>query len=454
MLTILYISAFLLAIFSLVLIHEFGHFLVARIFKVKIERFSIGFGKPFYKWKHKKGSTEYVIAPILLGGYVKFLDTRETKVVADSDRHFAFDHKPILERLAIIAAGPVANIIFALFAFWLMLVIGFKLPKPIIGKVLHNSIASRVDMRAGEEIVKIDQINTRNWEEVIVAMVARVGDAGNLSITTQSLPLLPAQTYQLDLANWRIDSYDPNPLLDFGLVGYEPRVLPIISNVTRDSPAAKSGLRINDRIVAVEGQPVNDWKDFIELIKKYPEKQTKLSLERDGKAINLTVTTGSKFGAGWKKIGFLGVSSLSVEWPEQMLRKYQYTMWQACGEAWHKMQLFVGLNNIILTKLFIGKISFHILGGPIAIFTASGQALDQGFIMFLDFLAVLSLSLALVNLLPLPGLDGGYVVLLFIEAIMRRPISMRVQTLLLRLGIIFFIVLILQVTINDLKRLF
>jgi len=455
MLTLLYISAFLLAIFPLVLIHEFGHFLVARIFKVKVERFSIGFGKPFYKWKHKKGGTEYVIAPILLGGYVKFLDTRETKVVADSDRHLAFDHKPILERLAIIVAGPVANIIFALFAFWLMLVIGFKLPKPIIGKVLHNSIASRADMRAGEEIIKIDQINTRNWEEIIVAMLARVGDTGNLSVTTQSSPLLPAQkNYQLDLANWQIDSYEPNPLLGFGLVHYEPQILPIISNVTRDSPAAKSGLQINDRIIAIEGQPINNWKDFIELIKKYPEKQIKLSLERNGKVIDLIVTIGSKFGAGWKKIGFLGVNSLRVEWPEKMLRKYQCTMWRACGEAWYKMQLFVDLNSIILTKLFTGKISFHVLGGPIAIFTASGQALGQGFIMFLDFLAVLSLSLALINLLPLPGLDGGYVVLLFIEAIMRRPISMRVQTLLLRLGIIFFIVLILQVTINDLKRLF
>lgn len=453
MFTFLYILAFLLAIFPLVLIHELGHFLIARICQVKAERFSIGFGKPFYKWKHKKGNTEYVLAPVLLGGYVKFLDTRETKIVADSDRHLAFDHKPILHRIAIIAAGPIANIIFALFAFWLMLVIGFKLPKPIIGKVLPNSIASHANMHAAEEIIKIDQTSTRNWEEVIVAMVARIGDTGNLSVITQSSPLLPTQTHNLDLTSWQINSYEPDPLHDFGIIRYEPQISPIISSIAKNSSAAKYGVQINDRIIAIEGQTVSSWSDFIGLIKKYPEKQITLSLERNGKIIDLVVTVGSRLGVGWKKIGFLGITPSLVKWPEQMLRKHQYTAWQACGEAWHKMQLLIDLNNTVLIKLFTGKISFHVLGGPIAIFTASGQAFTQGFIVFLNFLAFLSLSLALINLLPLPSLDGGYIILLLIEAIIRRPIPMQIQTLLLRLGIIFFVVLILQVTVNDLKRL-
>ena len=196
------------------------------------------------------------------------------------------------------------------------------------------------------------------------------------------------------------------------------------------------------------------WEDFIGLIQKYPEQQIQLLIKRDGKIISLTVMTSWKFGVGWKKIGFLGVGSLPVIWPESMLREYKYTMWPAFKGAWYKMMLFIDLNHIVFSKLFTGKISFNVLGGPVSIFVASGQALGQGLVMFLGFLAIISLSIALINLLPLPGLDGGYIVLLFIEAVTRRPISMRFQMLLLRLGMILFMVLILQVTLNDLKRIF
>ncbi|EKE00735.1 MAG: hypothetical protein ACD_21C00285G0029 [uncultured bacterium] len=448
-----YTFSFLFAVLVLVLIHESGHFLVARLFKVKVERFSIGFGKPFYTWKNKKSGTKYALAPILLGGYVKLLDTRETKI-SSPNQHLAFDHKPILQRMAIILAGPMANIIFAFFALWLMFLIGFKLPKPIIGKIIPNSIASHANMRSGEKIITIDKHKTNNWEEVIIAMLARLGNTDYLSITTQSSPKLETKNYQLNLINWNIDSYEPNPLKDFGIVRYTPPVPPIINNISWNSPASKSGLQKNDRIISIDGQPVNNWEDFIDLIKKSPEKQINLLLKRDGKTINLTTTTGWKFGPKWKKVGFLGVGSLPIAWPDQMLREYKYTMWPAFSKAWHKTGLFVDLNKIIFDKLFTGKLSFRVLGGPISIFAASGQALGQGFTMFLGFLAIISLSIALINLLPLPGLDGGYVILLLIEAITHRPISIRIQTLILRLGIILMVTLFLQVTINDLMRFF
>jgi regulator of sigma E protease len=453
MLLYTYIFAFLFAILTLVLIHECGHFLVARLFKVKVERFSIGFGKPFYTWKNKKSGTQYAIAPILLGGYVKLLDTRETKTIA-SNNHLAFDHKPILQRIAIIIAGPMANIIFALFAFWLMFVIGFELPKPIIGKIVHNSIANQAAMHSGEEIIKTGQINTQNWEEILIAMLARIGNTGNLKLTTKSSHLQKIKTYQLDLTNWGIDTYESDPLLNFGIIRYTPPIPTIINNIKKDSPASKVGLQKNDRIIAVNDKSVNDWKDLIELVKKYPEKQIKLSVERNKKVINLTITTGWKFGPGWKKIGFLGIEPSPAVWPKQMLREYKYSPWPALEKSWHKIKLFTGFNGIILNKLIMGKLPFNILGGPVAIFAASGQALCQGFIVFLSFLAIISLSIALINLLPLPGLDGGYIALLLVEAITRRPISMRVQTLILRLGMAFFIVLILHTTINDLQRIF
>jgi regulator of sigma E protease len=298
---LIYIFAFLFAIFTLVLIHECGHFLVARFFKVKVERFSIGFGKPFYTRKNKKTGTEFVISLIPLGGYIKLLDTRETKT-SPSNYHLAFNHKPILQRLAIIVAGPIANIIFALFAFWLMFVIGFESPKPIIGKIIPNSIANHAGIHSGEEITKIDQTNTYNWEEVLVAMLARIGDVGNLSVTTKRFPI--TKTYKLDLANWNINSHKPNPLQDFGIVHYSPAIPTIINNIAKDSPASKAGLQKNDRIIEIEGKRVNDWKDVMETIKKYPEQQINLSIKRNKKNTNLAITTGWKFGPGWKKIGF------------------------------------------------------------------------------------------------------------------------------------------------------
>ena len=448
MLVAIYIIAFVVAVFILVLVHECGHFLAARCCNVKVERFSLGFGKPLYKWRRNESGTEYVIAPILLGGYVKFLDTRETKQQCAN----AFDRKPILQRLVIIMAGPIANVLLAMVMFWVINIHGFVLPKPIIGKIMSNSIASLTAMQPGQEIIAIDQRKTSSWEDVIVGLFARLGDNTNLHITTRSLT--QTHTYNLKLKNWHSDTYAPNPLLDFGIVPYTPKVLPIINDVVKNSPAEKFGLLKNDRIIAVAGKRINNWEDFIKLVQQYPEQKLQLQLIRAGKAINLTVLTDWKFGVGLQKIGFLGVGSLPIVWPKSMLREYKYAPWPALKVAWQKILLYVDLNYIVFSKLITGKISFNILGGPISIFTASGQALGQGLIMFLKFLAIISLSLALINLLPLPGLDGGYIILLLIEAIMRKPLSMRLQLLILRLGIIFFVVLILQVTLNDLQRMF
>ena len=451
-----YAGAFFVAVFVLILIHETGHFLVAKLFKVKVERISIGFGKPFYTWKTKKGNTEYVLAPILLGGYVKLLDTRETNKSSHQYSAFAFDHKPIIQRLAIIAAGPLANIIFAFFAFWLMFVIGFKSPKPIIGRIVLESMASVAGMHASEEIIRVDERDTDSWSEVIIAMLARVGDEGSMNIITQLIPKFKTKIYEFDLKRWEINSYEPDPLLDFGLIRYRPLVLPKVYSIAKNSPAEKSGVLSGDRIIAIEGNKVHDWEDFVRQIKLYPKKKIKLLIERDKKIIDLTATTGWKFGSGWKKIGFLGVGPdvKKITWPQDKVREYKYAARPAFTAATHQMKLFIELNGFILDKLLTGKMSFHVLGGPIATFTASGQALEQGFVTFLGFLAIISLTIALINLLPLPGLDGGQFVLILVEGIRRRPISMQIQMLIFRLGMAIFVLVILQATANDLVRIF
>jgi len=459
----LYAAAFFIVVFILILVHEAGHFLAAYLVGVKVERFSVGFGKPFYIWKNKKSHTEYAIAPILLGGYVKLLDTRETKI-PEKYWHLAFDRKPTLQRLAIIVAGSLANIVFAFFAFWLMFVIGFKLPKPVIGKIVPQSIASQAGMKVQEEITKVDDQETKNWSEVIVAMFARIGDPGKLNVTTAStlaagiLPNLTtkSQQYQLDLANWRVNSYSPDPLLDFGLIRFKPQVVPIIHKIAKNSPAEKFGLKTGDLILEVAGKKIYDWEEFIQQIKPYPEKEISLLIKRGTKKMALNVTVGWKFGSGWKKIGFLGVSadSKGMVWPPSMLREYKYNILASCGAAYQQIKKFIGLNIVVFSKLLTGKISFSILGGPLATFSASGLALEQGFVIFLGFLAMISLAIALANLLPLPGLDGGYFVLVLIEAIRRSTFSLQTQILIFRLGIAIFVLLLLQATANDLMRIF
>ena len=446
---LLYVSAFFIVVSILILVHEFGHFLVANWCGVRVERFSIGFGKPFYTWKSKNGVTKYTIAPFLLGGYVKLLDTRETKV-SFLNRRLAFDYKPFPQRLAVIMAGSLANMLFAFFAFWLMFVIGFKAPKPVVGEVLPNSIASSAHMSAGEEIIEVDKRTISNWPEVIVAMLSRIGDSGGLAVTTNN------KRYELNLDRWQLDEYNPDPLLDFGLVRYKPLILPVVHEIIADSPAAESGLQTGDRIIKVGDKRVHNWDELIEQIKLYPKKRVELLIKRDRNKLELPVDIGWKFGRGWKKVGFLGVGpdTEKIIWPEDKLREYKFGVFSAILAAKHQLLLFLDLNRVILGKLVTGKISSSILGGPIATFAASGKALEQGFITFLSFLAVISLTIAIINLLPLPGLDGGYLIIILIEAIRRRPISLRTQSIILRLGIIIFIMLILHTTVNDLTRIF
>lgn len=450
---LLYSIAFVVAVFVLILVHETGHFLMARLFKVKVERFSIGFGKPFYIWQNKRKGTEYAFAPFLIGGYVKLLDSRETKIDPRYKSH-AFDHQGALARISIIAAGPTANILFAFLAFWLMFVIGFKSPKPIIGEILPASIANKAHMVSDEEITKIGKRQTSNWTDVIVGLLDYYGDNEFLALNTEKKGV--PKKYNLQIADWRLDPYNPDPLLDLGLVRYKPLVLPIIHKIAPGSPAERSGLASGDLIIKVGNKKVYAWEDFMRFIKSNPNKNIAILIKRNGKYLTLDVVTGWRFSKGLVKEGFLGVEldKSKIGWPEDKVKQFKYGFLTALPQAIDQMKIFFDLNAIILNKLISGKMSLSIIGGPIATFSASGQAFSQGFVMFLGFLAMISLTIAIVNLLPLPGLDGGFIVLTFIEVIIGHPISRKIQALIIRLGIALFVLLVLQTTANDLMRMF
>lgn len=447
------IIAFLFAVCILVLMHEYGHYLVARLFKVKVLRFSIGFGKPFYIRRSKKSKTEFCIAPLLLGGYVKFLDSREMEV-AVKELPLAFDHKPILARAAIILAGPLTNIVFALCAFWLMLVIGIQVPKPIIGKVIPQSIAATAGLQPNAEIIAIDQHATSSWKDVMIDMLARVGDKGSIKVTTQFSPLTTVSQHELDLTKWKINPLVPDPLADFGLIVYHPVAPTVINSVAKDSPAAHAGLLAQDKVLTINHVVLHDWDELIKYIQARPQQTLQLRILRNNHEQTVAMTTDWKFAPGWKKVGYAGIKSMSMVWPESALRLRKFPMTKAFVPTINEMWSLIRLNGIAVSKIATGKLSLRILGGPLSIYQASTKALAQGAVVYLGFLALISLALALLNLLPLPGLDGGYFIFLLIEAIFRRPVSLNVQLLILRLGMIALLVIFLQATINDVLRMF
>lgn len=453
---IIKILAFLFAIFILTLVHEYGHFLLARCFGIKVIRFSIGFGKALYKWQDKK-NTEYVIAAIPLGGYVKLLDSREMEV-KPKEKNLSFDHKPVWQRTLVILAGPATNIIFAILVMWLTLVIGIKTPKPIIGEVLPNSAAYFAGLRANDEITHIGNKQSSDWQQVTFNIFSYIGDKGQLVIKAKRPTLNNETPYSLDLNQWKLDAWQPDPLHDLGIIPYEPIIKPVIAEISKLSPAAQSGLQVNDKIISVDGKAYDDWKKVVEYIKAHPRQNLNFIVERQNnsltKLVALKIKTGWKFGANWKEIGYIGVKSITADWPRETMIERNYSPITAIKPALTETYDFMAFNFVAIEKLISGKLSIHVLGGPIAIFQSSSSALQHGIMVYIGFLGLFSLMLAFVNLLPIPGLDGCYILLFIIEGITRKTLPVSAQLAIIRIGMVLIILIMLQAIINDLIRLF
>ncbi len=431
-------------------VHECGHFTAARLCGVKIHRFSIGFGKTLFHWYDKKG-TEYVIAAIPLGGYVKMLDENEDDV-PPKELPYAFNRQPLYKKFFIVAAGPVINIVFAFVVYWLLFCIGFSTIKPITGTITPHSIAAQAGLTSQQEIIKIDSEPTPSWAKAMLHIIMRAGDHGTMQIEAQAFKSSEIKTYSLNLSQWKMDDLKPDPFESLGIKPYEPVIEPIIQTVATNSPASHSGLKSGDKILAINNKPITDWMDMLEMIGRSPDTILHFQVIRNNKKINLPVTIGSKHRWFLSKYGFLGVTPHFI-WQPELINRNQYNPVIALTYAAQETGDFIHLNIILLGKLITGKISFHSLGGPITIFESAGTALNQGFIPFLGFLAFLSISIGFVNILPIPGLDGGHMLFQLIEATTRRPLSLRTQELFYRFGLIILFMLIIQALANDIMRL-
>lgn len=450
MLSILWnLAAFIIALGVLITVHEFGHFWVARKAGVRVERFSIGFGKALWRRTDRQG-TEYVIAVIPLGGYVKMLDERVETVIPEM-RHQAFNNKTVGQRAAIIAAGPIANFLFAIVAYWLVFMIGIPSVKPVIGEITPNSIAAQAQIAPGMELKSVEGIETPDWDSVRLELVAKIGDD---SVTLGVGPFGSTQqtNKMLDLKNWHFEPDKEDPVTSLGIRPYGPKIEPVLAEVQADSAASKAGLQAGDRIVKVDGQPLANWMSFVTLVRDNPAQKLTVEIERQGSPLSLTLIPDTKAGSG-KAEGFAGVVPKVIPLPEEYKTVRQYGPFAAIIEATDKTWQLMKLTVNMLGKLITGDVKLNNLSGPISIAQGAGMSAEYGLIYYLMFLALISVNLGIINLFPLPVLDGGHLLFLAIEKLKGGPVSERVQDFSYRIGSILLVLLMGLALFNDFSRL-
>ncbi|MBL0555336.1 sigma E protease regulator RseP [Aeromonas caviae] len=443
------IGAFIVALGLLVAVHEFGHFWVARRCGVKVERFSIGFGKAIWRRLGKDG-TEYVLALIPLGGYVKMLDGRVDELKPGEEAQ-AFNHKSVWARMAIVAAGPMANFVFALFAFWLMFMIGVPSVKPVVGEVRPASIVAEAGILPGMEIVGVGGEETGDWESVTYALISHLGD-DSVQLKLKAANTSYAVDKTLQLAGWKFDPDKESPIGSLGIVPLGGKVLPVVEAVVPSSASEKAGLQIGDRIKGVDGEAITEWAQFVERVQQSPAEPLQVTVERGGSEMTLTLTPDGKKVKG-QLVGFVGLSPQLVPLPDEYRTLLQYGPLQALWHGVQKTWSLITLTFDMIGKLIGGIVSLDNLSGPISIAKGAGSSADYGLVYFLGFLALISVNLGIINLFPLPVLDGGHLVYFLIEAITGKPVSEKIQEVGFRIGAAILMLLMGIALFNDFARL-
>lgn len=435
----------------LITFHEFGHFWVARRCGVKVLRFSVGFGKPLIRWHDRQG-TEFVIAALPLGGYVKMLDEREGEV-AEAQQDQAFNRKPVSQRFAIVAAGPLANFLLAIVAYWLLFVIGTQVLAPVVGQVEPDSPAAVAGLRSGDEILRVDQRNTPSWQAVNLRLLQHMGETTDLTLTVRHEQATEARQLTLSLERFLAGQDQPNPLESLGIQPWLPELLPVIGQVQPNGAAAEAGLQPGDQILQVNQQPVETWQALVEQLQAHPQQPLALTLRRDGQTQQLEITPATRRLDDGREVGFVGAGVQMPDWPEHLIREQRYNPLAALWQAGEKTVEMSVLTLRSIGKMITGLISPTNLSGPITIARVASDSAKSGWETFLTFLAYVSISLAILNLLPIPILDGGHLLFYAIEAIRGRPLSEATQEKAARVGLAMLGSLMLLALYFDVMRL-
>ncbi len=444
---------FIIAIGVLVAFHEFGHYWVARLLKVKVLRFSIGFGKPLLIWKKQRGDDliEFVVAAIPLGGYVKMLDEREGPV-DDALKHRAFNNQSIATRFAIVAAGPVFNFILAIFFYFIFFVNGEIAIKPLVATPPIESIAAQAGFQQRDEILSVEDTDVKTWQEFRIALIDHGIDGGNVRIRVKTDDLHELERV-IAFGERRILNEKTDVLQLLGFDFWRPVIPARINLITEDSAAAASGLQKNDLVVAINQQPISDWAELVEIVQASAGKPLAFLISRNGEQKTLTLTPEEK-KFNDRLVGFMGGSPL---FPEELINqnrvKVEYSLPGALVRGVEETWGFSVLTLRVLGKMITGQASLENISGPITIAKYAGVTASIGFLTYIKFLAMISISLGVLNLLPVPMLDGGHLAYYIIEFVKGSPVSQKFEEMGQMLGMALLFMLMSLAIFNDIQRL-
>ncbi len=431
--------AFIVAISVLVAIHEYGHYIVGRWTGMKVLRFSIGFGKPIWSWVRGADKTEYCISAIPLGGYVRFLDGREGPV-APEDEGRAFNHRPIPARIAVLFAGPLFNFMFAIFAYWLISMDGVPALRPAIGEVAPQSYAADAGLETGDQIIAVGETETSSWQQALMAMFDNMVGDGRIPMTLEDLQGRQRQAV-IQVGEDATRLTEPGLLFDG--IGFQPGFPPVVlDDPIENEAAAAAGMRKGDRVVSVDRQPILGFGDLIDAVAERPGERVEIGAVREGRVERFSVVIGIREVDG-NTSGFLGVRAMLDELgPIEAIPN-------AFQDTWSQTMFTLRM----LGRMVTGDVSIKNISGPINIAQFAGESAQRGLRYFLGFLAMISISLGVLNLLPVPVLDGGQIVYQTIEMVKGSPLSERSQIVGQQFGILALIILMSFAFYNDIARI-
>lgn len=448
---IISLFAFLVALGILVAVHEFGHFWVARRMGVKVLRFSLGFGKVI--WRRQGAETEYVLSALPLGGYVKMLGEQDEDV-AKHELHRAFSTQPVWKRIAIVVAGPAFNFILAAVLYICIFIIGIPGVSPVVGEVAADSDAAMAGFRTGDRITAIDSVPVDNWQDVRLMLLESVLEDGRIDVTVSSENGEPAHRI-LSFDNSDLLQQDGEILQNIGLSPWQPVLEPVIAEVQPGSAAQRSGLQQGDRIMSADGRLMKTWAEWVDHVRARPGTEIRLTVDRDGGLVETTIIPAAKEENG-KTIGFIGagvdLASANAEWDKMRLIVH-YPFLESVTRGLEKTWDMTVLSFRMIGKLIMGDASTKNISGPITIAEYAGKTFSLDFRFFLDFLAIISIGLAVLNILPIPMLDGGHLLYYAVELVTGRPLPERIQILGQNIGIFLLACLISLAFYNDIMRL-
>ena len=439
--------AFIFAILILVSLHEFGHYIVARLCGVKVVRFSVGFGKPFFS--RKRGDTEWCLAPIPLGGYVKMVDTREGEV-AQADLPYAFDKQHPAKRIAIVAAGPMTNLALAVLLYGLSFSFGVTEIRPYVGTVEPDTIAARAGFQSGDRIQSVNSIPVEDWGSAQTEIALNL-EAGKVAVAVQTVS--GAQTVRtIDAAGTEEAGKIAK---NQGYIGLMPfKISTVIGGVEKGSPADKAGLKTGDKLTAADGKPITSWQEWANLTRQSPGRKIALTYERDGQARTADIRPDTVERSDKTLIGRVGLLPQSDKaWDRQIRRNYRPSVVRAFRMGWEKTVSYSWTTVKFFGKLISGNASASHISGPLTIADIAGQSAELGLQSYLEFLALVSISLGVLNLLPVPVLDGGHLVFYTAEWIRGKPLGERIQNIGLRFGLALMMLMMAIAFFNDITRL-